>query len=368
MPPYWIISDIQVASAASLSKENVKGFALFWYDNLLLVGDSGDTRVRCLEAFRVKAEAFHVKWKVKNDLGYGNDMDAFDLSVGKCTFLGIDVRYKELKGLEWAHTSKNIARWALLLEIIRAMLLNWSWRDIAALVGIVVWHCNLLGGGRGPLNKFIPILQLIGKSCLVRGDYSRRADRMGPLRDLLLDYLRDEVIAEKWQSHKAADRLRAFDRVHYWASDAMSSKGAWVNLDSEEFLAWDWDTVQAQRHISWKETSAAMTALHAALGEAQKGTLIVIAVDNSSAAASLRKGCVAFDKELDDGLNILAKKYKEKGVQWQVFHIPGPQQPADEPSRGSPPVTDKVLSAKSFLGVLVAGLDMGWSQVLLAGC
>lgn len=363
IPPYWILTN----DRSKPSRSNVVGFIVFWYDNLLLVCSSAEVRSDCQDSLVKGAKRYRLSWKLSGNTtlkDYGHGEDAFQLSVGSCTYLGIDVSVQG-KGVRWVHAAKNFYRWTALGDTVWQKGHRKTWRDIAAICGIIIWHWNLTGDEREALKNIFPILQRIGRECPDRVDYGKQAKISEPMIEQLKLQFSIVLDVSYARPHKFREEIGPHDRVEYWASDAMNSRGAWVRLKRDDFEcnSWNWDDSQKARHISWKETAAAITTLEKAAEHIEPHTLVAIAVDNSSAAASLRKTCVAFDYELDRRLYSLKNLYIEKNISWVVLQIPGERQPADEPSRNAPLSEEKAIAAIEWMGRRIENMQSVWAAL-----
>ena len=97
------------------------------------------------------------------------------------------------------------------------------------------------------------------------------------------------------------------------------------------------DSFWKNSHITRKESLMAIRAFFDALADQiPPGTLIVVLVDNITAASVINKRTCAFDADIDSQVQDLWEAALARKVSLLAIYIPGPLQPADEPSRGNP--------------------------------
>lgn len=207
VPPYWIIAD-KDAPCASLEGEHIKGFVVFWYDNLLAV--TGDAALaKSLEiALYETSSKYKLAWKdAEAEKGHSYDR-GIATSKGTVEYLGIHFTVSKEGRWSWRHVQSNCERWERMTTAVEKKKDQWTWRDVASLCGVVIWHWNLSGGSRRPYEVAIRLMQLIGGKMLERKQFRQRV----PTEDI--DHrTRELLIALLREIHTPRDAKHIFHRL-----------------------------------------------------------------------------------------------------------------------------------------------------------
>ena len=110
------------------------------------------------------------------------------------------------------------------------------------------------------------------------------------------------------------------------------------------------------RSINYKETLTAIEGLERTADRCEPGTLIRLAIDNSTAVSVLTRKSIGWDAALDERLERITKRLSGMECAFVAIYTPGHMQPADEPSRLRPVDESKVTAALKWL----RDRDDGW--------
>lgn len=344
-PPFWMVCTRNTTYQLLLRGE-IRGFVLFWYDNLLVIADSEEVRERLRRSIQEVALEYNAEWKgIETNDGFVVDKDAV-------SYLGFEARKESPQHWTWRHVEDNREAWTSLTHDPP------TWLKAAQMIGVLIWDWLVAGARKGTLGPVLAVARRIGRQNLRSPkDWNRKPPAHGvgitekEWEELLIRIRRAcSSTLNRYEGHVPS----AFNREILLASDAMDKRGAGAWLKGGHIsprVIWVSEFGEAgDKHINWKETKAAIATLKAAMQKRPgKYTLYIIAVDNTVACAVLKAGYVPWDPELTAELTHLRQVLRTQGSDYLVVHIPGNMQPADEPSRGQELLPGKVGAAVEWL-------------------
>ena len=156
-----------------------------------------------------------------------------------------------------------------------------SCRMIARIVGSAVWQGYISGRPLFELETTIEIASLCG-SVAAKTKCWDTAFHLNSNQTILLEQCLEKIIRNDWQT----DPTPQVGEMIFAASDASADKGAWVQMisSSEHRKTESW-CEDSEEHIFIKELRAAVRAI---LALAPEGGTLVLAIDNTAAAAVLK--------------------------------------------------------------------------------
>ena len=338
LPPFWVVSR-SVSDFCLLQRSDVVAFVVFWYDNLLIVADSLETRQRVQDAIASVALEVRAKWKVGTDIesvGFSYSNAAFLQSTNEVEYLGLRIVID--KGCaKWSHARKTIDRWLRVAHITNTTpLAKRSYLDAAALCGFIIRDWSIKEENRHGILPIIKVCQKLGSLNLSRLGYRKPAtDLVSSDWTSLLEQIHTRFSGDQWHTITIRSPHQSRDR-EFLASDACDMAGAVVDLKSHSeivFLRFP-RTQWANKHITRKESIIAILGVeHIIKVTTRSDFTIIILVDNIAAASVINKGTCAFDAAIDEAICNLLEEAQRRRILVRAIYIPGDMQPADEPSR-----------------------------------
>ena len=337
-------------------------FAMGWYDNVLIVAKDHDCNMQIARELKQSLDAANIIVKgstaEQEMMGARTDPEMTEetnqdgsepkqnwkgwcFSENEVTYIGIDLRTSQ-EGVQWRHTSANGRRW--LASAAEPNERETSARQIASLVGILLWDVRVSGALIGTLAEEI-FLSQIGKALKTKKDWDAPVDLDWRITENLADKVKSIATDDAWKIRAPEPTETPALRSVKIASDSSSEAAAFVILhgregrfESAETIAVRWDHEEEAESINWKETSIAIKAIREVLrrekeaGRDIPSLEIQLAEDNTTAIAALNSRfygkCPALCGEL------LELHAELQGCKLTVRYIPSARQPADEPSRG----------------------------------
>lgn len=347
IPPFWLIA--KKGTVGRPNKTDIKGFIVFWYDNLLLVTDSPVLRDNLRKSLASTAEDYHAMWKSAQSTETFKEEEAFISTQDQVTYLGIHFKRSQRKWT-WQHVEKNLTKWGSKTEAIPNEQGEFTWKDLAFLSGVLTWDWTVSGRGREALGIALRIALKIGSHRIADHEWKEKVTDIDKWKPILEEAKRKiRAVLSGGPQRRELENVTPFRNKVFLASDACDTSGAWVNLDTHETQVENFSAYDRQQHINWKETLWALRALEAEIGKCRDSTLVKIGVDNMTAVCALQHRVVGFDRRLDTMMQAVLESFKAKGCLWVAHHIAGDMQPADEPSRHQKLDEGKIRSAKLFL-------------------
>ena len=353
LPDMWFVTSPD-ATWEKLKRRQVHAIVLFWYDNLLVIAKSEQVRSDLLRDIKWVTETHKAWWKTtKNAHGDAPTQDftsgdnAFTCTRGEVEYLGIKFVWKSDQQWHWEHLDKNKRRWReRYTEIQRKDAQHRTWREAALLTGVIIWDWTLAGGHRRDIQKVLEVSHAIGAANISEREEWDRPAKIELAHWEILSQKIEEVVNSQTRTRKTPYGATATEE-RFIASDACKDKLGAVDLQTGLSYCVRIPEWMRKMHITRKETLAAMWALrHFRKKFNLKNTRFVIALDNMAAVAALNKRVVIFEKKVDEILRELEAEFMENGCEWRAVYIPGEEQPADEPSRGTYTKESKVEAAK----------------------
>lgn len=335
-PPFWMISR-RAGHYSELSKEDIAGFVLFWYDNLLVITGRDEDRTRFLDNISTVTAKVNAQWKTKPD-----EQDRpYSTETDRTTFLGLDFR-RQRRSWIWRHIDDNRSAWARLQQEPH------TWKTAAKIIGTLTWDWFVSGSHRDNMLEVFTIMRRIGSmnlegpsqwnaACPPRTSGGITREEWLAIKERLTN-----VCTKRWLPF-GGNTLSGLPHSTKLASDAMETTGAAILLSSAQspkpriLFVKHFTKTEQKEHINWKETETAICALEtiwAIPAERRRGTLFHIGVDNTTALATLNAGCIPWSTTLNARLKLIRTALQEGGCFMLASYIPGKNQPADEPSRG----------------------------------
>lgn len=355
-PPFWIITTTLPPPGQEPFTEDVVGFGLFWYDNLLLVTRSEAAQVRATQSLLRVTDEVNALWKDTKAPTPSHvttppaiDPRLFTASEDRAEFLGLSfTRDTVSKVWSWQHVAANTAEWATLKQGGR------TWRLAAAVCGVLTWDWSVQGSTRDSMEAVFTVAHKVGKHMLHREAWD---ELTGPhLSDSDWQHLfaRLTTVCESPARPHLFNVNRPQNGFIFSATDAMNGYGA--------MMAWREDhswvipptrvrftTEQRARHINWKETHMGLLLMETLLPITPHCCFYGLAVDNTTAEAVLEAQHNPSHPDLHArGLRVMGT-VRDRGSFLSTCHIPGIMQPADEPSRGQETSMDKVYECTQWL-------------------
>ena len=243
------------------SADRIIALIFIWYDNITLTATNTAVRDAITKQIKLVCELYSCIIKtpgiVHTKLG--------------ASFLGMDVRRRgEL--VEWRHDAANCEKWQMKLDTFTERAKDLTLltpREVAEIVGIIVWHWQLEGTSIDSISHVLKISSKIGEVCKSRKAWDLRSlngviDK-GEIETLLSSMTR--ILARENGCTENMWRIRVRVAVTnlnthnvFLASDAMNVRAAGVRWDTAGkcMVTWceDWDAEDVLEHINWKETHA----------------------------------------------------------------------------------------------------------------
>lgn len=347
LPPFWLI--VKRNTVGKPARTDIRGFIVFWYDNLLLVADSLRLRDNIRKLLARVAQDHHALWKSVEAKETFEESQAFVSTQDQVTYLGICFRRDKGKW-SWQHVEKNLTKWGEKAATIPNEQGVFTWRDLTFLSGVLTWDWTVSGRDRAALGVALQISLKVGKQQIEDHEWrSNVQDTKEWLPMIMQAKSQIRSVLAIGPQHRLLESVEPFRHKTFLASDACDTSGAWVNLCSLRVCCEPFNMGEKAMHINWKETLWAIRALEAAVKTCQENTLVKIGVDNTTAVCALQHRVVGFNAELDTRMQSVLESYRNKKCLWVVHHIAGDLQPADEPSRNQGLDQKKVEDARSFL-------------------
>lgn len=247
-------------------------------------------------------------------------------------------------------------KWSVLRKIISNKdMRNRTYKDAAALVGIITWHWSVKAGTREELGMSMKVNQLLGHLNMEKKEeWMRQAQTISASMWEGLFAQVDSIIAGNAKAFvRPMKEYGRFNYVKYAASDSTSLLTAGIDLDVETPSPadglWTRIIVKVNQHITRKESWAAIWLLEHMLERCDPGTLCVVGLDNVAAVSVLNKRHCSFDEPIDTRIKSLQEQFNKKKCSWKAIYIPGEQEPADEPTRNLPLKLEKCKEARAYL-------------------
>lgn len=220
-------------------------------------------------------------------------------------------------------------------------------RECASIIGKILWRNTL---------SFLP-----GAEVYAVVDILRTLPRHSWDSEINLDTRSTRVLTTAWQKvlantmHDCLEECPSNAKQYYVCTDSCDDGYGWVHFSEggeyirkTETTFW-WNPVWRKRHIFLKEARAACLGVNSVLKHIKEPATIVVGIDNSAVAASLKRG-FSSNSIANEEYRELFAKLREKKCILLVVGIPGLLNAADPASRGSSLAQwhDKELASKSW--------------------
>ena len=327
------------------------GLIFLWIDNVMVIHQDPAKRDLWLARLRENAARFNLHWKP-------DTLKATDTPH----YLGIF--FKKQQGVvSWQHELERIQKWKLPLE---AKIV--TPRDVATLVGIIVWHHMVTLEPLLEAKECIDILRRISSTTALPS----KAAWDKSLAELGISLSGAEASTLKRHVRKALNNpwvsleINPATEIWYAVSDAAkdgpavteplgtpqkrsrdetpSVKGCgyvWFGGGPQEIVHGHrvWTPEEGQQAIHILETEAVLWAL-TQLPTARSHTRVILGVDNTVAVAAITKGYSSCTATCNIVRKIIAL-CKEKHFILEIIWVPSKENASDPCSRGAAPTAER---------------------------
>lgn len=321
------------------SAGRVVALAVIWYDNILIATCNkpvADKVARCL-----KETCARFNLVIKNEV--------IEVKSNTTEFLGLYFESRN-RAVTTRHCVTNIARWDVLKHDTA------SARDLARIIGVVVWDWTCKRHKKDAVANVLKITSEIGTQAArsTNRDWWDAAFRCLEQSILFLRDALDEVIANIPFSRELPSWGIEYENLVYITSDASAGWYGGLLLETNNcvtLLQREWFTDEAQEHINFRETRAAIRTIAKWLeyNETATNCLLIVGVDNTCAVHTIQCGYFPASEDISVEIINVSLLCRERAIGIEVIHVPGVLQPADEITRGKKIDIEKVKRCKKFL-------------------
>jgi len=343
----------------------VVGYAVAYLDNIMFLMKSTSLRNECVAKFKYLCSTAPGQANAVIKIENGSAVTIWDNK--EVEFLGVKFLIAE-NTVSWRHA--NVEKWASLCPETRM-----ARRQIAEIVGTVIWHWTLSGLQLRAIKDVLHIASSQGKACHTRQDWDTVVNISDEEVETLQRRLRELREAGRvWQTYYGfAEFGTGFDCIKLAASDASDIKGAFVefthvptrfffaNSRSDGFLrflespqdprkicsweSWDWTEEERLLSINRKEVWAVIKVIRATLlrkmDVERQLWLLVVAIDNTTASCAFRNWSFPADETLDAVIDELHDVCATVNLTIMPVQVKSEEEVADDPSRGKTPTWDR---------------------------
>jgi len=256
-------------------------------------------------------------------------------------FLGIAIQSEH--GLSWKHILDRAEKWQKVLEQLRLQGSEWTMKDVAKVIGIVIWDSIIR---QRPLYKARQEIEVL-----------RRGHKRFPCTTK-----RMWTITRHWETEEIVILLSALERVilnepHIPRPPAASERCVWVASDASDegfgfvFLNLSiahvqsrWDSKQASWHIYVKEIFAATRAVEMIQEMFGEHTEIKLLMDNTAGLWAIEKRYSKNSLACE-----LITRIDECQCKLILSWCASVDNPADEPSHLLAPTDEKMKRGRAIL-------------------
>lgn len=292
-----------------------------WADNIIVVCRNR----RVADSWRAALDG------VCRQMGVVVKSPGFECCHGVVNFNGVQW-HSDGDRVMWRHLPDNVEAWRTgrLGNLVRYEM---AARDLAGWLGVLYWNWYMSGEPLGAIRRVVGVSRELAMRAVGEGgswDFCLRVSHFDYLCDLW-----ELVLRNDWNVRSRSNLNPS--SVVFCASDSSSVGGAgvrWRGEAVEEVFRYAYSDVERRFHINWKETFIAVRLTREVLLGMDRGSRLVVGVDNMTACRALRVGFFPGDERLSECCWGVHEEAGAKDIDIVVVHVPGLIQAADEGSRG----------------------------------
>ena len=320
------------------------GLIFLWIDNVAVFCTDRGLRDKWHERLMRNAKRFNLPWKNL-------------CKTSTPTFIGIHFKMDEAKGVQWQHETARTKKWKEPAE----NAINTP-RDVARLVGIIIWHSMVALSPLYKVKDAIDIMRRVAKSIVTKSSWDKSLVDLGvelsrKEEKILRQHVRKAIqnpwcgtdVSEASETVYACTDACKEDTSKYNPEDPHKVLGRAVNgaggvlfgstHADAQYMAHQWTDAERNLDIYLLEMKAIVKFLDW-LPVCHQKTRLVLGVDNTVCVAALTRvysSCSILCRYVQEAEVLL----KAKNYVLQVIWVPGVENAADPASRGMDPCAQR---------------------------